>query len=263
MTNPNPSPELQPCPNPWCSGSDPVVERTLRYMGDDSPRRVDCQCGQLGPVKPTETEAIAAWNTRATLSQTPPTPSLSTDVQSAATGFHEHDVSLKVAMPAPGEIEATVAETVTVALPVPGEEWTRTQAFDEAAAECLRAAQESKFADTVNEDERKGYRTACNLMAMSFRVMASRAAPDWPTPATVAAGDGEGVAEQALKKAAEEFDLILMRLRDDQPERAAGAAICGAKDARAAIRLLSQGSSSVHAEKPLATSRSQHEGASS
>ena len=44
------------------------------------------------------------------LSQTPPTPSLSTDVQSAATGCHEHDVSLKVAMPAPGEAEAVCAQ---------------------------------------------------------------------------------------------------------------------------------------------------------
>jgi len=40
---------------------------------------------------------------------------------------------------------------------------------------------------------------------------------------------------EALTKAAAEFDLILMRLKDGQDERAAGAAICGAKDARAAL----------------------------
>lgn len=37
---------------------------------------------------------------------------------------------------------------------------------------------------------------------------------------------------EALEQAADEFDLILARLRDHQPERAEGAAICGAKDAR-------------------------------
>lgn len=41
--------------------------------------------------------------------------------------------------------------------------------------------------------------------------------------------------EAALTKAADEFDLILMRLKDGQDERAAGAAICGARDARAAL----------------------------
>jgi hypothetical protein len=39
----------------------------------------------------------------------------------------------------------------------------------------------------------------------------------------------------ALEAAAGEFDLILSRLKDGQDERAAGAAICGAKDARAAL----------------------------
>jgi NTP pyrophosphatase (non-canonical NTP hydrolase) len=59
-------------------------------------------------------------------------------------------------------------------------DWTRTKAFDEAVAECMRTAEGSVFADTVSEDERRGYWSACNFMAMSFRVMASRAAPDWP-----------------------------------------------------------------------------------
>jgi hypothetical protein len=46
-----------------------------------------------------------AWQLNvAALSPTPPTPSLSTDVQSAATGLHEHDVSLKGAMPVVGEV---------------------------------------------------------------------------------------------------------------------------------------------------------------
>ncbi len=71
-------------------------------------------------------------------------------------------------------------------------DWTRTKAFDEAAAECMRAAEASTFADTVSEDERNGYRSACNLMAMNFRVMASRAAPELATqPATSQEGEDE------------------------------------------------------------------------
>lgn len=46
------------------------------------------------------------------LSQTPPAPPLSTDVQSAATGFHEQDVSLKVTLPAPGEVKLREAYRV-------------------------------------------------------------------------------------------------------------------------------------------------------
>jgi hypothetical protein len=57
--------ELRSCPNPWCEYNDPVVERTLRWLGDKSPHRVDCECGIRGPTKPTESEAIAAWNQRA------------------------------------------------------------------------------------------------------------------------------------------------------------------------------------------------------
>jgi len=55
---------LLPCPVPWCQYNDPVLELTLRYMGEDSPRRVECQCGVVGPVKPTDEAAIAAWNAR-------------------------------------------------------------------------------------------------------------------------------------------------------------------------------------------------------
>lgn len=49
------------------------------------------------------------WRPMPALStQTLPAPSLSTDVQSAPTGFHERDVSLKVALPAPGEVERLI-----------------------------------------------------------------------------------------------------------------------------------------------------------
>jgi hypothetical protein len=80
MTNPNPSPELH----------DPVCFCCCRPKSE----HVRKQC----PETTYFIENVAA------LSQTPPPPSLSTDVQSAATGCHERDVSLKVAMPAPGGV---------------------------------------------------------------------------------------------------------------------------------------------------------------
>jgi Lar family restriction alleviation protein len=99
MTNPNPSPELLPCPKCGDVGE-------LRQSRDGDAEWIRCKlCGHEGAVELSEAEAIAAWNTRTALAQTPPPPSLSTDVQSAATGFHEHDVSLKVATPALGEVE--------------------------------------------------------------------------------------------------------------------------------------------------------------
>jgi hypothetical protein len=77
--------------------------------------------------------------------------------------------------------------------------WTKTKAFDDAAAECMRAAEVSTFADTVSEDERNGHRSACNLLAMNFRVMASRAAPEWPTPEHVPATNQAGEVEGAIR----------------------------------------------------------------
>jgi hypothetical protein len=102
MTNPNPSPELLPCPR--CGSTAFVTTNFGVWCQQD-------RCLTL-PPRGNRAEAITAWNTRATLSQTPPAPSLPTDVQSAATGVHEHDVSLKVAMPAPGEVDYAEAARV-------------------------------------------------------------------------------------------------------------------------------------------------------
>jgi hypothetical protein len=97
MTNPNPSPELRE-----------TIARQIDLVAFDE--------DGLATYRQARREAAfrAADRVIAALSQTPPPPSLSTDAQSAATGFHEHDVSLKVAMPGVGEVKATVAETVTV-----------------------------------------------------------------------------------------------------------------------------------------------------
>ncbi len=81
-------------------------------------------------------------------------------------------------------------------------DWTRTKAFDEAAAECMRAAEAGTFADTVSEDERNGHRSACNLLAMNFRLMASRAAPEWLTPEPVPATNQAGEVERQAITAA-------------------------------------------------------------
>jgi hypothetical protein len=88
-------------------------------------------------------------------------------------------------------------------------DWTRTKAFDEAAAECLRAAKASTFADTVSEDERNGHRSACNLLAMNFRVMASRAAPEWLTPEPASSNLDRFIAE--IHKATPNGEYILVQ----------------------------------------------------
>jgi hypothetical protein len=202
-------------------------------------------------------EAIAAWNTRAALSQTPPTPSLSTDVQSAATGFHEHDVSLKVAMPAPGEVEATVAETVIVALPAAGEVEEMGQTL-EVHAETRRLCGQFGVADELDAAA-KMLRSLATVAASSMEVepfgywVEQRLAepillrkPSYipepselrtvtplyasPTLATVAAGDDEGVALdwRAVAKLAGEHGV---RYRTNT----------ALEQFLAAIRLLSQG----------------------
>lgn len=64
--------EIKPCPNPWgCSGSQAPVCTHYNFDGNSALRHVVCHsCGERGPVRPTEAEAIAAWNQRA------PAPSL-------------------------------------------------------------------------------------------------------------------------------------------------------------------------------------------
>jgi len=96
---------------------------------------------------------------------------------------------------APAEINA-IARHRLASVSSASADWTRTKAFDEAAAECMRAAEASIFDDTVSEDERNGHRSACNLLAMNFRVMASRAAPEWLTPEPVPATNQAGEVEE-------------------------------------------------------------------
>jgi hypothetical protein len=54
--------ELQPCP--FCSRDGACVEED----GDDGYCFVLCTCSAEGPLRASEAEAIAAWNTRASLS---------------------------------------------------------------------------------------------------------------------------------------------------------------------------------------------------
>jgi hypothetical protein len=114
---------------------------------------------------------------RAALSQTPPTPSLSTDVQSAATGFHEHDVSLKVAMPASGEDQDWRAKAVA---------WLRARR-DQRPPDSLWSAA-GVLADRM---EKEPFEQPMCFASKSL--------------ATVAAGDDEGVAytDELLDRVAE------------------------------------------------------------
>jgi hypothetical protein len=233
MTNPNPSPELLACPNPWCHSHDrdfplhhlgivewPIVHGRIGF-------RVWCSdCGICGPIVDSKSAVYAAWNTRAALSQTP-TPSLSIDVQSAATGCHEHDVSLKVAMPAPGEVEAGTGWVAWN--PDSGEEYTPNHPVE--SGECVEAERIRR--STPQED------VLWNAFQGEFQRahdLETRLAAT-PTLATVAAGDDEGVARIIDPKAWQDRDEY-MALRG---RAASWDSTADSLAKAAAIRLLSQG----------------------
>jgi hypothetical protein len=110
MTNPNPSPESVKL----------VASALCRAAGMDP--EGGARAGYSWINHETEARALLA-----ALSQPPPPPSLSTDVQSAATGFHEHDVSLKVAMPVVGEVERLRAALAEIDRINGGADWNGTR----------------------------------------------------------------------------------------------------------------------------------------
>ena len=64
--------ELRECPNPWCKGTVPPIRVSeVDEAGNNVGMKVMCfyDCNLSGPVKPTEAEAIAAWNQRAVSEQ--------------------------------------------------------------------------------------------------------------------------------------------------------------------------------------------------
>jgi hypothetical protein len=216
MTNPNPSPEL--------------LQRARLTLAD-----ARIAAGSLIGDCPDDV-AVSAMLSFAALSQTPPAPSLSTDVQSAAAVFHEQDVSLKVALPAPGEVEE-VGRIV---------KW-----IDEA----------------IERTKKNGATEGVWLSGSQWRVV--RAAL-----ATVAAANDVGVADaacEALEGIAEHAETRIKDGKDLGANIWKIALEDTVRDARAAICLLSQkdrregwtekGREWLDTGAPLATSRSQHEGA--
>jgi len=65
----------------------------------------------------------------------------------------------------------------------------QSQAFWDAAQECLRVGEETEFAADVTEEYRKGYKAACKIMSMPLQHMSSRAARGLPWNATPPASD--------------------------------------------------------------------------
>jgi hypothetical protein len=67
--------ELLPCPNPWCEshehGAVPKLPDDLWTIDGSNAVRIGCpSCEMLGPHRSTEGEAIAAWQTRISSSET-------------------------------------------------------------------------------------------------------------------------------------------------------------------------------------------------
>ena len=61
MTSNNTESVVEPCPTPWCG----YAEGSSIWQGPDDLFQVICdECQVEGPSRPTEAEAIAAWNTR-------------------------------------------------------------------------------------------------------------------------------------------------------------------------------------------------------
>lgn len=75
--------------------------------------------------------------------------------------------------------------------------WARSLAFDDAALECERAGRETAFSVTSSVEMKKGYQAACDLIAMSLRVMASKAAP---TPSLQTGGEGLDEADAEIAR---------------------------------------------------------------
>jgi hypothetical protein len=176
--------------------------------------------------------------------QTPPAPSLSTDVQSAATGFHEHDVSLQVAMPAPGEVEARFWLIVHEPGKVPDRKgsWPRSQ-LPQIMREFIAARPNAYLTVlTVGADGSPDVQHGPEALQMadgrSMRTgsthNARTLAAHTEALATVAAGDDEGVArgvEAAAKVAESWIDPAFATAHENRIARSIAAA----------IRLLPQG----------------------
>ena len=56
--------QLKPCPNPF-PGDDETEHNLFMFQIIGGRCRAECACGITGPIRTTELDAIAAWNTRA------------------------------------------------------------------------------------------------------------------------------------------------------------------------------------------------------
>jgi hypothetical protein len=202
MTNPNPSPELRARSFPW---------------------RACDRCEQSEQCK---ADSRTCADQAQFSSQTPPPRSLSTDVQSAATGLHEHDGSLNVAMPAVGEVMELECEY----------DPDGSYALIWKNGYAITAFPNGKVAITKSNRENGFYPFGCDVSELTTR-------------ATVAAGDDEGnwvnherIRQEAqasgYQQAIEAAAKVVDAMTDAEDEASAFLALDAA---RAAIRLLSQG----------------------
>jgi hypothetical protein len=261
MTNPNPSPELLPMSEAPKDGS--YIVGYYRSIDNERTEHWDGRAFVIRHEGKTASDYDLGWALfpgyggvpdicfagwaplPAALSQTPPTPSLSTDVQSAATGFHEHDVSLKVAMPAPGEAPWTPDRFTLTERELDDEcgcpEETWDTPFGVLNMHLSAGKPSNACLDNGDEGEWHLDLTAATIddARSAFFAWSMFAATLTPTLATVAAGDDEGFA-RGIEAAA------LLALEHAAPagcERFDYDEAC--HDIAAAILLLSQGGGKV------------------
>jgi hypothetical protein len=172
--------------------------------------------------------------------QTPPPPSLSTDVQSAATGCHEHDVSLKAAMPVVGEAELRKAvKRISDDAAASRVRWTQIIAAGGATVNGV-FVEPDEAQVAIGVLDWIGPRLS-DALAKTKATVAETVTVE--SLATVAAGDDEGVAlaiEAAAKVCDERAAGRIRMYEDNQAEINAFKAV-EAEECAAAIRLLLQG----------------------
>ena len=70
--------KLEPCPNPECPGSEPMIDQHPQILTSKAVRVICLGCQTSGPLRNTETEARRLWNALPRTPHEPPDGSVKT-----------------------------------------------------------------------------------------------------------------------------------------------------------------------------------------